>query len=268
MNLSTFLHRDANAPTTISEIRRIHEEIAATDFLGLYAYATQSGAALFDLTFAGNFWADTPSRWLFGIDYGRTQPQALRLLCSRPNVDVRIHDGMYVLDQSGFVPRRDFHAKMAMLLNQEAERSGAVVGSGNFSSNGLRKSVEAGASVITHGINEFDVVLRPTLVAAELLWEQATPVADILDVYEERWSTSFFGESLRTSPTSMSTMLRHLSSGSKQGMSPRIAGLTAQVTRSTFLGECPDILGLTLRPTCQPTPSSGRLSSKLRLANP
>lgn len=201
LNLSTFLHRDANAPTTISEIRRIHEEIAATDFLGLYAYATQSGAALFDLTFAGNFWADTPSRWLFGIDYGRTQPQALRLLCSRPNVDVRIHDGMYVLDQSGFVPRRDFHAKMAMLLNQEAERSGAVVGSGNFSSNGLRKSVEAGASVITHGINEFDVVLRPTLVAAELLWEQATPVADILDVYEERWSTSFFRRVVENQPS-------------------------------------------------------------------
>jgi len=72
LNFSTFLHRDANAPTTLSEIRRIHGEIAATGFLGLYAYATQSGAALFDLTFGGNFWADTRSRWLFGIDYGRT----------------------------------------------------------------------------------------------------------------------------------------------------------------------------------------------------
>ncbi|WP_139270563.1 hypothetical protein [Pseudomonas aeruginosa] len=191
MSISTFLHREANAPTTVSEIRRLHGEIAAADFLGLYAYATQSGAALFDLTFGGNFWAATPSRWLFGIDYGRTQPQALRLLHSRPNVDIRIHDGMYVLDQSGFVPRRDFHAKMAMLLNREAGLSGVVVGSGNFSSNGLRKSVEAGASVITRGINEFDALLRPTLVAAELLWEQATPVADILDAYEDRWSASF-----------------------------------------------------------------------------
>lgn len=200
MNYSTFLHHDANAPTTVSEIRRIHGEIAATDFLGLYAYATQSGAALFDLTFGGNFWAATPSRWLFGIDYGRTQPQALRLLCSLPNVNVRIHDGMYVLDQSGFVPRRDFHAKMAILLNHEAERSGIVVGSGNFSSNGLRKSVEAGASVITDGVEEFNAVLRLTLVAAELLWEQATPVADILDIYEERWSTSFFRRVVENQP--------------------------------------------------------------------
>lgn len=192
MHISTYLHRDANSPTTISEIRRLHGDIATTDFLGLYAYATQSGAALFDLTFAGNFWATTPSRWLFGIDYGRTQPQALRFLCSRSNVDIRIHDGAYVVDQHGFVPRRDFHAKMAVLLNQGGEQSAIVVGSGNFSSNGLRKSVEAGASVVTQGPNEFEAMLRPTVEAAEAFWEQATPVADLLEVYEERWSSSFF----------------------------------------------------------------------------
>lgn len=192
MDLSTFLHRDATAPTTVSEIRRLHGEIATTDFLGLYAYATQSGAALFELELGAAFWETTPSRWLFGIDYGRTQPQALRLLCARPNVEIRIHDGSYVVDQHGFVPRRDFHAKMAMLLNQDAAVSGMVVGSGNFSSNGLRKSVEAGASVLTNEEDEFDSVLRPTLDAATSLWEQATPVADILDAYEERWSASFF----------------------------------------------------------------------------
>lgn len=200
MHLSTFLHGDANTPTTISEIRRLHGEIAATEFLGLYAYATQSGAALFDLTFSGNFWADTPSRWLFGIDYGRTQPQALRFLSSRPDVDIRIHDGMYVLDQSGFVPRRDFHAKMAILQNQKTGRSGSVVGSGNFSASGLRRNVEAGASVVTHGIDEFDAALRPTLVAAELLWEQGTPVADIVDLYEERWSNSFYRRVVENQP--------------------------------------------------------------------
>lgn len=192
MNLSTFLHRDATTPTTISEIQRLHAAIATTEFLGLYAYATQSGAALFDMALDGTFWTDTPSRWLFGIDYGRTQPQALRLLCARPNAEIRIHDGTYVVDQRGFLPRRDFHAKMAMLMNQADDRSGMVVGSGNFSSNGLRKSVEAGASVLTQGTDEFDTVLRPMLAAADILWEQGTPVADILDLYEERWSASFF----------------------------------------------------------------------------
>lgn len=191
LNLSTFLHRDVDAPTTMSEILRLHGAIGTTDFLGLYAYATQSGHVLFDLELGERFWAATSSRWLFGIDYGRTQPQALRLLRSRPNVEIRIHDGSYVVCQSGFLPRRDFHAKMAMLLNPRGELSGVVVGSGNFSSNGLRKSVEAGASVLTHGTVEFDAILRPTLAIAEHLWDQATPVGDILDIYEERWSASF-----------------------------------------------------------------------------
>src|SRR5438105_1698652 len=84
LTLSTFLHGDTNGPTTISEIRRLYGEIGATDFLGLYAYATQSGAALFDLELGRSFWRTTPSRWLFGIDYGRTQPKALRRLCSKP----------------------------------------------------------------------------------------------------------------------------------------------------------------------------------------
>lgn len=191
MNLTAFLHRDANAPSTISEIRRLHEKVATRDFLGLYAYATQSGAALFEMELSDDFWAATPTRWVFGIDYGRTQPQALRLLCSRPNVNIRIHDGPFVVDQPGFVPRRDFHAKMAMLTNLVDQQSGIVVGSGNFSSNGLRKSVEAGASVLAHGIDEIDAVIGPILAAANLLWEKATPVADILDIYEERWSASF-----------------------------------------------------------------------------
>ena len=160
-------------------------------FFGIYAYATQSGAASFDLELGGNFWENTPSRWLFGIDYGRTQPQALRFICSKENVDVRIYDGAWVVNQKGFVPRRDFHAKLAILLNPDANLSGMVVGSGNFSSNGLRKSIEAGAVICTEDSNEFDAILRPSLGLAESLWEHATPVADILDVYEERWSASF-----------------------------------------------------------------------------
>jgi hypothetical protein len=200
MDLSAFLHGDVNSPTTMSEIQRLHNQISTTDFLGLYAYATQSGAALFDLALGGTFWAATSSRWLFGIDYGRTQPQALRLMCSRQNAEIRIHDGLYVLEQSGFIPRRDFHCKMAMLMNPESELSGMVVGSGNFSSNGLRKSVEGGASVHTHGIDEFNTLLRPMVVAANKLWDMATPVGEILDGYEERWSTSFYRGVTETQP--------------------------------------------------------------------
>jgi HKD family nuclease len=191
LDLTTFLHNDTTAPTTVSEIKRIHGQVATQNFLGIYAYATQSGVASFDLELGGDFWQATPSRWLFGIDYGRTQPQALRFMCSKGNADIRIHDGSWVVNQNGFVPRRDFHAKLAIMLNAEANLSGMVVGSGNFSSNGLRKSIEAGAAICTQSSSEFDAILRPSLELAEFLWEQATPVVDILDVYEEKWSASF-----------------------------------------------------------------------------
>lgn len=200
MSLSTFLHFNATTPNTISEIRRLHAAIATTEFLGLYAYATQSGVALFEMELGENFWTDTPSRWLFGIDYGRTQPQALRSLCARTNAEIRIHDGTYVVNQSGFLPRRDFHAKMAMLMNQGDRLSGMVVGSGNFSSNGLRKSIEGGASILIENTDEFDAVLRPTLTYMNLLWEQATPATDILDLYEEQWNASFFRGGIENSP--------------------------------------------------------------------
>lgn len=191
MNLNTFLHQVAESPTTISEIKRIHNQVEAKKFLGLYAYATQSGAVLFDLELGTEFWDGTVSKWVFGIDYGRTQPQALQMIASKKNTEVRIYDGAWVVNQSGFLPRRDFHAKMAVLINQDNELSGMVVGSGNFSSNGLRKSIEAGASICTHNKNDFHISLNSTHTIADLIWKDATPLEEILDKYEKSWSASF-----------------------------------------------------------------------------
>lgn len=191
MNLVTFLHHDSTSPTTISEIKRIHQDVSTSNFFGVYAYATQSGVASFELELGGDFWGNTPSRWLFGIDYGRTQPQALRSMCAKQNADVRIFDGSWTINQEGFIPRRDFHAKMALLLNPVANLFGMVVGSGNFSSNGLRKSIEAGASVFVEDGNEFGSILGPNVTLANSLWEGATRAIDILDEYEEKWSASF-----------------------------------------------------------------------------
>ncbi|WML56666.1 hypothetical protein [Neobacillus sp. PS2-9] len=200
----TYLHHDADSPSTISEIKRIHERIKTSDFLGVYAYATQSGVASFELELGDYFWESTPSRWLFGIDYGRTQPQALRYLCNQKKSEIRIYDGDWVVNQKGFVPRRDFHAKMALMLNHDDNWFGMVVGSGNFSSNGLRKSIEAGTSLYTHGCIDKGYKhfhLGKTILRAESLWQAATPVADILNEYEEKWNASFsrkvFGNQLR-----------------------------------------------------------------------
>jgi HKD family nuclease len=145
MTVGTFIHSDQTSRTTLSELKRIYGLVSPSEFFGVFAYATQSGVVAFDLEFGDAFWSDTPSRWLFGIDYGRTQPQALRRISEKQNSEVRIVDANWVLDQVGFIPRRDFHAKLSILANPIEFRYDMVVGSGNFSSNGLRKSIEASA---------------------------------------------------------------------------------------------------------------------------
>ena len=109
MNTELFVQQGLNPTTTLSELRRIRDLVEATESLSLFAYATQSGLAAFDLEFGNDFWSSTATRWLIGIDYGRTQPQAIRALCEKPNSTVRVYDGSWVVDQAGFLPRRDFH---------------------------------------------------------------------------------------------------------------------------------------------------------------
>ena len=191
MKLRTFLHSDQNSPTTLSEIQRAHDWIASEEFFGIFAYATQSGASSFSIAMAPAFWAGTQSRWLFGLDYGRTQLQALRIISGKPNAEVRVYDGAWIVEQNGFLPRRDFHAKSSILANRTNGRFGMIVGSGNFSSNGLRKSIEAGATLRTDVQAEYESKIRNIETMATDLWAQATPLADILDVYEERWKADF-----------------------------------------------------------------------------
>jgi hypothetical protein len=190
MKVQAFVQSVEDQPTTLSELARAHQWADTERFLGLYAYATQSGAVAFDLAFGSEFWDEVPSKWLFGIDYGRTQPIALRFMIERPNVEVRIHDGAWVVERNGFLPRRDFHMKTGFLTNSSQSRFGMVVGSGNFSSNGLRQSTECGASFQAGTAVEFKKTFRAAFRAAEALWEAATPVEDILDLYQQRWTES------------------------------------------------------------------------------
>lgn len=190
MKAQAFIQSIEDQPTTLSELLRVHKWAATEDFLGLYAYATQSGVVAFDLVLGGDFWDDVPSRWLFGIDYGRTQPQALRFMIEKPNTEVRIYDGTWVVERDGFLPRHDFHMKAGFLINKNKTRFGMVVGSGNFSSNGLRHAAECGASFHTSIKTEFKKTFYSAFKAAETLWNAATPAQDIIEVYENRWKSS------------------------------------------------------------------------------
>lgn len=191
MDVGTFIHSDDGASNTLSEIKRVNELVGPCDFIGLYAYATQSGVASFELEMGSDFWEHTPTRWLFGLDYGRTQPQAIRRIAEKANAQVRIADGAWIVNQEGFLPRRDYHLKASFLLNIPNARFGMVVGSGNFSSNGLRKSIEAGAVLYTENQGEYTQSFEAVVGVANALWDQATPAEEILEAYEERWLDSF-----------------------------------------------------------------------------
>lgn len=191
--IKAFVHADACGRTTLSELLRVHQWAETREFFGLYAYAAYSGVIAFGRSFGEEFWKQVPSRWLLGIDYGRTQPSALRYIIGRANTDVRIYDGAQTVGRAGFAPSRDFHLKTAFLLNREGTRFGMIAGSGNLSSNGLQRSVESGVTVQAKTKPMFGASLKAALNTAENMWQTATPAVDIVDVYEERWTATLPG---------------------------------------------------------------------------
>lgn len=191
MNSSLFVQQAQGPTSTLSELGRVHNLVGTAECLSLFAYATMSGLAAFDLHFGNDYWSSTATRWLFGIDYGRTQPEAIKSLCEKPNASVRVYDGAWVINQAGFIPRRDFHPKTSFMLGSDFRKIGVVAGSGNFSSNGLRQSVEVGATVFIDQSAGDSNSLEQSLNAANELWEAATPAEQILETYAQRWSSSF-----------------------------------------------------------------------------
>jgi len=191
MKVSSFFHGSHGSDTTLSEIKRVNNWAQSEEFLGAYAYATQSGAAAFDLELGTEFWGITPSKWIFGIDYGRTQPAALRFIAEKNSAAVRIHDGEWLLQQPGFIPRRDFHAKAAFLNNDSTNRYGVVAGSGNFSASGLRRNVEAGVALQASSPLERERTMLRSYHFAQELWDAATPLEDLVEKYEEKWDALF-----------------------------------------------------------------------------
>lgn len=186
--MSMFVHDPATGTTTLSHILHVREAIAADRFFGCYAYATPSGFRTFDLAVGEDFWANTSSRWLFGIDYGRTDPRALREIADCAHTDIRIFDGRFVVDRPDFIPRRDFHAKVAMMENSTSQVQGVVLGSGNFSQNGLQRSVEAGVTVVARTSAKAQRRIQPVRSIFEALWDEACPYKDIAETYASRWN--------------------------------------------------------------------------------
>jgi len=99
---------------------------------------------------------------------------------------VRIYDGRFVVAQDAFLPRRDFHPKVTFVKNAASGAQGLVLGSGNFSDNGLRRSVEAGWAAFASKKADIDRQIAPVNSAFEALWATACPMSEIIDAYERR----------------------------------------------------------------------------------
>lgn len=130
-------------------------------------------------------------RWLIGVDWCRSHPQALSRLAALCQSEVRIHDGAHVVARRGCTPRVPFHPK-SWILRGTGELA-VVVGSGNLSGTGLTRGYEHGSLLM---------VRRPRSAAERSLWEamrsvcewfdaawpKATPYAAIQDAYAGRYS--------------------------------------------------------------------------------
>ncbi len=88
---------------------------------------------------------DVTKRWLISIDFGQTSPESLEALLELPRSDVRVPNGLEVLERR-LVPRRCFHPKTYVFRQDhfppKARPAAALMGSANMTMSGLYTNVE------------------------------------------------------------------------------------------------------------------------------
>lgn len=110
------------------------------------AYASLIGCEDLDtvLRKANSAWKKAEKKWLLSIDYGHTDPRAIRYLRGLPRSEVRIHDGKNLL-QRRLMPAASFHPKTFVFdrVGGTGTRTlGFVLGSANLTSGGLGSNIE------------------------------------------------------------------------------------------------------------------------------
>ena len=176
--------QDSGHQTTIDHWESILQRNGC-DMFSAFAYATDSGVAQMITRLSKYIGEQRETRWLIGIDYGRSHPTAIKKLSEIPNSEVRVHDGGFVVHADGFVPRISFHLKTTLTLDAENFPQQQLVGSGNLSASGLSGGIEAGSVV------DFQNVERTKgenlILKLEELWQNATPLDSLIGDYEQRY---------------------------------------------------------------------------------
>lgn len=108
-----------------------------------FAYATFEGVQVATEAIGrtlGAEWDVVSKRWLIGIDWFRSKPQALLALSNLPHSMVRVPSGRDLVDAGDCVPTVPFHPKAMVVRGRR--RATVLFGSGNLSRSGLTRGCE------------------------------------------------------------------------------------------------------------------------------
>ncbi len=153
---------------------------------GAFAYVTDSGVAQIATHLGMLLGSSRHCRWVFGFDYGRSQPTAIRKLAGIRQSEIRIHDGAYVVQSKGFIPRVNYHLKTALTQLKNDYPCKQIIGSGNLSASGLLSGIEAGCIIDYSEVSqEHGNTLRSAL---EEIWENSAPLERVIDEYERQYA--------------------------------------------------------------------------------
>jgi HKD family nuclease len=165
-------------------------------FYAAVAYATLGGCELLAKQLRDERWTASEKKWLIGIDFGHTEPSALRYLSALPSSTVRVPNGIEVALRTGFSPRVVFHPKIYFAGRLKGPRrfiAAAFMGSANLTVSGLLAGTEVGV------LQKWASPVRPSERQAmqgtwaalhwfDRAWLSADPLTRLLTEYEARWA--------------------------------------------------------------------------------
>jgi HKD family nuclease len=186
----------------LAGIERLAEAEESFDSLrAAFAYATAAGVLeLFDaLAISAHDWDGMQRRWLVSIDFGFSEPRALRMLAGLPNSELRIPAGAEVLE-AGLQPTHTQHAKLMLLERsgggQDRVPFGVVIGSANLTASALHDNFEAvsisrwSGQLSTGARGHLDATVQEAERFDEI-WDAATEADDeLLRRYEIAWRSA------------------------------------------------------------------------------
>lgn len=153
-------------------------------FKGAFAYATQGGIHQLESGLTESIDA-TNTEWLVSIDYGYTEPEAIRRLDNMG--DVRIVGAEALRERNTLNANPRFHPKFVWIQNDAGHN--LMMGSANLTDSALTRNWES--VVFLTGINDTHRAVDQIASWWDNVWSESAPVTDeLLDWYEDIRETS------------------------------------------------------------------------------